>query len=649
MKLFADGVAELCFERADSPINKFDALTMTELREALQVIASEPRVLGLLATSAKDVFVVGADITEFVAMFDQPVAELASGVRRSSEVFVTLEDLQIPTVAAINGYALGGGFEFALACCIRVMSDVAHVGLPEVSLGVIPGFGGTVRMCRTAGIARAIDWVTSGKPADAQAALAARAVDSVVAAPRLREHALEQLRLCMGGRIDWRSLREGKLGPVKAHLAERAAVFAESRSRILPHCPPHQPAAAIALDAMEQGAALERGAALDIESMAFAQVAKTQAAAALVQKFLNGQQVKRLANRAAKGGTEVASVGILGDRDFDNWLAVMVAQAGLCVQVPTASIALIDDLIDGVSHAGADQRQTLRDRIQAPVSAAGQWTLDTVIAPTELQLEPASSWQVSAKTVPTPRTVLIAGCSGDLRLKACAANLHEPGALAGLHFPQPVEDTQIVEVVRGVQTSDAAVAAATGFALRLGKTPIVVQDHQGYVVNRMRAAYVRAALCVMEQGVLPARVDRILADFGWRFGPVRLMDIMGMDQVNKQACALSESLVQEGTQNLSDDEVVERVMLAFLVEAVRLLEEAVVSTAAEVDIAALQGVGCPAWIGGPLTYADWLGLAAVVKKCDALKEHHPACAPTARMRAMEVAGDRFYPAMATSP
>ncbi|HSV81336.1 MAG TPA: enoyl-CoA hydratase-related protein, partial [Ramlibacter sp.] len=422
-----DGLAELCFDRQGESVNKFDQRTTTELMEAVARIAATPEVRGLLCTSAKGVFVVGADINEFGARFQLPEAALALDVQGCNVPFVALEDLRIPTVAAINGYALGGGLEFALACALRVMSSAAQVGLPEVKLGLFPALGGTVRLPRVAGTATAIEWITSGEPRDAAAALAARAVDAVCAPEALRETALGCLRQAVRGDIAWADRQRAKCSPLAEDAALRQRLYDAACAQLEPMAR-HQPAALAAVELMARCAPLERQAALVEESVSFARIAKTQAAAALVQTFLSDQRVRKLA------------------------------------------------------------------RQRGDAVAAGRERL----------------------------------------------------------------------------------------------------------VGRARAAFEGAARRLLAEGAAPAQIDGALQEFGWSDVPWR------------------EQHAADGGRAapaFSSREIGERPLLALTVEAARALDDAVVSTPAEADIALLQGLGVPPHIGGALQWADWVGLPEVLRRC----------------------------------
>lgn len=289
----AGGFVELRFERRDGTVNMFDQRTVAELDAARARLQALPWLRGILVTSGKDVFIVGADITEFTATFALPRPALLDYLRRSNEVFLRFEALDVPSVAAINGFALGGGLEFALVATHRVMADGARIGVPEVGLGLMPGFGGTVRLPRVAGLAHAMEWISDGAPRGAGEALRCGVVDRICAPAELRDEALELLHSAAG----WRERRASKRQPlavVSAHVvAERRAVVASE----VPAC---LPAAAACVELLAQSVHMDAAGAQEAEAHAFATLAKSQAAGALVRNFINQQAVKRLAKQLAR-------------------------------------------------------------------------------------------------------------------------------------------------------------------------------------------------------------------------------------------------------------------------------------------------------------------------------------------------------------
>jgi 3-hydroxyacyl-CoA dehydrogenase/enoyl-CoA hydratase/3-hydroxybutyryl-CoA epimerase/enoyl-CoA isomerase len=701
----AVGLVELRFDRQGDAINKLDARTVDEFRQAIDAIAAAPAVRGVLVTSAKDVFIVGADITEFGVKFQQEPQQIAAGVRESNAMVNRFEDLPIPSVVAINGFALGGGLELALLGALRVMSETAQVGVPEVKLGLFPGFGGTVRLVRVAGLATAFDWVAGGKPAKAAQALAAGVVDEVAAPEALRARALALLQSAVRGEVDWAARQQRKRAALPlaadAVAAELATALAAAR-----RAAPHQPAAQIALEMMAEGASLARDRAIDLESAAFGRVAKTQAAASLVRAFLNDQAVKKLHKRHAREGRPVQHAAVLGAGTMGGGIAFTSALRGVPVRMkdiaqPALDLGLAEaekQLARQVKNGRLkpEKAQAVRAAITAQLDEAGFEALDCVIEAIVENLDvkrrvlAALEGSVGADTV-------IASNTSSLRIDDIAQPLARPENFVGMHFFNPVPVMPLVEVIRGSRTSPQAVSTAVAYAAAMGKVPIVVQDGPGFLVNRILTPYVNAFVQLVADGADFEQVDRVMEAFGWPMGPAYLQDVVGMDvgahvfdviaagyperirPVERNAIrtlvaagrfgqktgggfydyqadpagkprkasspaarALVAALQTGGARDFTDAEIVERMMLPMVIEAAHALEEGVVATPAELDTALLLGIGFPAYAGGPLQYADWLGLPQVVALCEKYTAFGPPYQPTARMRAMAAQGSRYH-------
>jgi len=702
------GVYELVFDREGEAINKLDERTVRELREATALLAAQSGLRGVLVSSPKDVFIVGADITEFGAKFAHPAEVIAADVARSNEVFVAFEDLPVPTVVAINGFALGGGLEMAVSASLRVMSSAAQIGVPEVKLGLFPGFGGTVRLSRLAGPALACDWVVSGKPQKAPAALAAGVVDAVAEPDQLRAQALDLLARAMRGEVDWQANQQRKRQPVNLPAAERQAVFDAALKAVAASSAPHQPAARIAVEMMAEAAACDRAGALALEAQAFGRVARTQAAVAMVQTFLNDQSVKKIAKRHAKAARPVKTAAVLGAGIMGGGIAYTSALKG----VPARMKDIAQPALDlGMAEAGKLlQRQVKAGRL--PEAKARQ-----VLASITPQLDHAGFDGVDVvveaivENLAVKRQVLadlegrigadtlIASNTSSLRIDDMATALQRPERFVGMHFFNPVHVMPLVEVVCGSRTSDEAVSTAVAYAAAMGKTPIVVRDCPGFLVNRVLTAYIRGFLELVRDGADFVRVDQVMEAFGWPMGPAYLEDVVGMDVGSHVSDVISagypvrmprlehdalrlmaqkgrfgqkngigfyryetdpagkprrspapdshellRAVQPQGPRDFSEADIVDRMMLPMIVEAAHALEEGVVASAAELDMAMLLGIGFPAYAGGPLKFADWLGLAEVVARCERWQHLGAAYAPTERMRAMAAAGARFYPA-----
>ncbi|MDP3806140.1 fatty acid oxidation complex subunit alpha FadB [Hydrogenophaga sp.] len=703
------GVCELCFDRQGDAINKFDDRTVDELRQAVAVLAGHAGLRGVLISSAKEVFIVGADITEFGAKFSQPAELIAASVAQSNTVFVALEDLPVPTVVAINGFALGGGLELALAGSLRAMSRTAQVGVPEVKLGLFPGFGGTVRLSRLAGPAVACDWVTTGQPQSADAALAAGVVHAVVAPDALRGAALDLLHQAMNGAVDWAAQQQRKRDPVPLSAPEQAAVFDAALAQTAPLSARQQPAAQRAVQMMAEAAGLDRSAALALEARVFGEVASTQAARALVQAFLNEQAIKRLSRRHAQAGAPVRSAAVLGAGIMGGGIAYTSALRGVPVRMKDIAQPALDLGMGEAAKQLARRVKTGRlaqarangvlAAIRPQTDHSGFDAVDCVIEAIVENLGIKQQVLADLENRVAPGT-LIASNTSSLRIDDLAPALQRPENFVGMHFFNPVHMMPLVEVVRGSRSSDAAVSTAVGYAVAMGKTPIVVRDCPGFLVNRVLTAYMRGFLLLVADGADFVQVDRTMEAFCWPMGPAYLEDVVGMDtgshvsdvisagypermpHIEHDALrlmaregrygqkngigfyryetdaqgkprrspapdtpALLARLQPHGPRAFTDAEIVDRMMLPMVVEAVHALEEGVVGTAAELDTALQLGLGFPAYAGGPLQYADWLGLAEVVARCDRLAPTlGAALQPTARMRAMAARGERFHTA-----
>lgn len=703
---FDGGIVELCFNAKQDAINKLDTQTVTEFRQVTEILSAVSGIKGVLITSAKDVFIVGADIKGFDRIFKQTAEEIAADVLKKNDIFVAFDDLPFPSVVAINGFALGGGLELALSASYRVMSTAAQVGLPEVKLGLFPGFGGTVRMCRIAGPAVATDWVVSGKPAKGPAALAAGVVDELCEPTELRARALAVLEEAMSGQRDWRAVQRRKQAPVALQDDELKGIFDAAHLKAQGLAAAHQPAASIAVEMMAQASRVDRSQALALEAQAFGRVAKTQAASSLVQLFLNDQIVKKRGRQFTGQARPVKQLGVLGAGIMGGGIAYVNALRGTPVVLKDISPAQLDLGLTEASKLLAKQvkagrlTQSAADQVQAAIQPRlndeGLGQVDMVIEAIIERLEIKQQVLKTLEGVVRPDTV-IASNTSSLRIDDIASALQRPENLVGMHFFNPVPAMPLVEIVKGSRSSNEAVATAVAQAVAMGKTPIVVQDCPGFLVNRLITPYVAGFLQLIADGADFEEVDKVMEAFGWPMGPAYLQDVVGMDtsvhvaeviaagypermkpvaanavrllvdhkrygqksgsgfyqyvageggRLQKQhapeAHALLAAIQPSGGRRFEASEVEDRMMLPLIVEAAHALEEGVVETPAELDTAMLLGLGFPAYLGGPLKYADWLGLTEVVARCDRYAHLGPAYQATPRMREMARDGARYH-------
>lgn len=699
-----DGLIELHFQRGDETVNKLDKRTVNELRQASEFLAMQPAVRGVLVTSGKEVFIVGADIGEFGELFKLPEQALELDSLKSNSAFTAFEDLPVPTVVAINGYALGGGLEMALSGDYRVLSSQAQIGLPEVKLGLFPGFGGTVRLPRVASADVAIEWITSAKVQKSSSALAAGVVDQVVEPEVLRDTALKLLREAVEGTLDWKSRRARKLRPLPTP-AKR--LFEAAKGPIQARSPKHQPAALAALELMALAAGESREGAQALECKAFARIAKSQAAASLVQAFLNEQKLKKTFRAHVDQSRKLTLGAVLGAGIMGGGIAYTSALRGTPVRLKDIAQAQLD--------LGIGEAQKLLAR-QVKNGRLGEEKAPGILASITPQLDYTGFEQVDmaveavVENLKVKHAVLcelesvtrddcvIASNTSSLRIDDLAAPLARPQNFIGMHFFNPVPVMALVEVIQGEKTSDEAVSTAVGYALAMGKTPIVVKDCPGFLVNRILTPYIMGFTRLVADGADFAVVDRVLEAFGWPMGPAYLQDVVGMDTGNhvveiisagypqrmsrqsKDAVALMvengrfgqknglgfyryeadpngkpkkiaavdtykllAAVQPVGRQDFDPETIIERCMLPLILEAVHCLEEGVVASATELDTALLLGIGFPAYLGGALKYADWLSLPHLVALCDTYApELGPMYQATDTLRVMAAQGRTFY-------
>jgi len=675
LKRLDDGIVELCFDRQGESVNKFDRLTLAELAAAAAELKNDGGLKGLLVTSAKPVFIVGADILEFGENFAQPAEKILEWGLETNKIFSAIEDLPVPSVTAINGIALGGGLEMALTTDYRVMADSAAIGLPETKLGIIPGFGGTVRLPRLIGADNAIEWIAGGTHNKAPAALKAGAVDGVVAGDKLRDAALGLLKAAIAGDYDWQARRAQKTGPLKLNMIESMMVFETAKGFIAGKAGKHYPAPLTAVKGIQKAASMSRDDAIRVEAEGFVKLAKTTVADALIGLFLNDQLLKKKAKAAGKIAKPVEQAAVLGAGIMGGGIAYQSASKGTPIIMKDIAPAQIDL---GLSEANKLLGKLVK---RGKIDAAKMGKALSNIRPTLTYGDFGNVNMVVEAVVENPKikqavlaevegeveeNTIIASNTSTISISFLAQALKRPENFCGMHFFNPVHKMPLVEVIRGEKTSEEAIATTVAYATAIGKQPIVVNDCPGFLVNRVLFPYFAGFQGLVNDGVDFRRIDKVMEGFGWPMGPAYLLDVVGMDTAHHAQAVMAEGFpermaataktsldvmfdnqrlgqkngkgyyvyqmdkkgrpqkvvdesvfdmikpVQTGAKEVSDEEIIERMMLPMIFETARCLDENIVETANEADMGLILGIGFPPFRGGALKYADTLGLANVV-------------------------------------
>ncbi len=667
-----DGIAELVFS-APGSVNKLDTATVASLGEALGVVEKQADLKGLLLRSDKAAFIVGADITEFLSLFQVPQEQLSQWLHFANSVFNRLEDLPVPTISAVNGYALGGGCECVLATDYRLATPELRIGLPETKLGIMPGFGGSVRMPRLLGADSALEIIAAGKDVDAAQALKIGLVDGIVKPEKLRDGAVAILRQAINGDLDWKAKRQPKLEPLKLSKIEAAMSFSIAKAMVMQTAGKHYPAPLTAVKTIEAAAKYGREEALKLENQSFVPLAHTNEARALVGIFLNDQYVKGQAKKLTKDTDAPKQAAVLGAGIMGGGIAYQSAWKGvpvimkdindksLTLGMNEAAKLLNKQLergkIDGLKLAG------VIGTIHPTLDYAGFERVDVVVEAVVENPKVKKAVLTETESRVRPDTVLASNTS-TIPISELASVLQRPENFCGMHFFNPVHRMPLVEIIRGEKTADSTIAKVVAWASKMGKTPIVVNDCPGFFVNRVLFPYFAGFSQLLRDGADFRKIDKVMEkQFGWPMGPAYLLDVVGIDTAHHAQAVMAEGFpqrmqkdyrdaidalfdagrfgqkngqgfwrykedskgkpkkeedsavdellagVSQPKRDFSDEEIIARMMIPMVNEVVRCLEEGIIASPAEADMALVYGLGFPPFHGGAFRWLDTQGSA----------------------------------------
>lgn len=645
LEIDADCIAWLTFDLQGSSTNTLGSAALRELDARVAEIATA-RPRALVIRSGKDNgFVAGADVNEFTTLADP--AQAYGLVRSGQQVLERLGCLPLPKVAAIHGFALGGGLELALACDYRIGADDGrlNLGLPEVLLGIHPGFGGTVRAPQLLGATAALDLMLTGRSLRGAEALRLGLVDRLVPRaelmaaaraialdppPRRRATWLQQL-------AGWPLLRQLVAAQARRQVARRVR-------------PEHYPAptAIIRLWARHGG----RGtAAREAEARSIAELLTGEVSRNLVRVF----QLQNRLKAQGDGGHRFGHVHVVGAGVMGGDIAAWCAARGLTVTLQDRELRYVEPALARAREFFA--RRGGRDaesRLQADVEGTGVALADVVI---EAIFENADAKrELYARLEPRMQPdALLATNTSSIMLEDLARDLADPGRLVGLHFFNPVAKMQLIEIISARNTRTAVAADALAFARRLDKLPVPCRSAPGFVVNRILMPYLNEAMLAADEGIPLALIDRAATDFGMPMGPIELADTVGLDialHVGRILAAAWDRPTAQGTARLVEAgrlgrksgqgyyewrdgrpvrppattaapaDLTDRLILQYLNEAVACLRDGVVADADLLDAAMIFGTGFAPFRGGPLHYARARGTAAIVTRLEELAGRH---------------------------
>jgi 3-hydroxyacyl-CoA dehydrogenase/enoyl-CoA hydratase/3-hydroxybutyryl-CoA epimerase len=691
-------LAVLWFDLPGEKVNKFSTTVMTEFASVVDELERAKDIKRVIVASGKPaIFIAGADVSEFSKATSAEQAR--EYTRFGQQTIHRFSKLPQVTVAAINGAALGGGCELAISCDYRVMSDSpkAQIGLPETKLGIYPAWGGTTKLPRLIGLPAALDIILNGKTVDGKRAKRMGLVDDVVPAPILldvaRQFAAKPKRRGSGRTTFF----------VEGNPLARRVIFSKARRAVMEQTHGHYPAPLKAIDVMEYGmsAGVERGLAREVDEVVPLIVGSAggsgDVAQNLIRLFFLMEDAKK--ERIAATPIDVRDAGVLGAGIMGGGIAQLIADK------TDASVRMRDinwKAIAGGMKAAAkiwkkkvERRRMTKVEMQrdlARITATTDWSgfercdlvVEAVVENVEIKRQVLREFEAVAK----PGAIFATNTS-TLPITDIAAQAGRPENVVGMHFFNPVDRMPLVEVIRGAKTSDAAMATVANFARKLGKTVVYCNDGPGFVVNRILGPYMNESGFLLEEGNTIESIDKAMVDFGMPMGPMALLDEVGIDVAAKVARILGaafgdrvelshvvDSLYADGrygrkngkglylyeagkrqgpdpsvykllgikaTHPADGPAVVERMIFAMVNEAAMILDEKIVASAPELDLAMIMGTGFPPFRGGLLRYADKLGLPYIMARLDDMANRHgKRFLATAALRKLAEQDGKFY-------
>jgi 3-hydroxyacyl-CoA dehydrogenase/enoyl-CoA hydratase/3-hydroxybutyryl-CoA epimerase/enoyl-CoA isomerase len=699
-----DGVAIVTFDLPGARANTLGRAVFEEFEQLVRTLSSRTDLRGLILRSGKPgMFIAGADIKEIGGghVDADAVRKIA---KRGHDLVASFESLPFPTVAAIDGSCMGGGLELALGCDYRLAgtNPKTEIGLPEVKIGILPGWGGTQRLPRVIGPSLAAEMICSGEPAKADRAKNIHLILDVVPSDRLIPEAMRVIAWA-NETGEWKKLRHRKQQPVGLTEEQAMFAFAVARAQVQAKAGKDYPAPLAALTAIEKGCnqSLEDG--LKVETEAFVPLVGSPVSRNLIAVFFMTQ---RLAKDPGVSDDKVQpravnQVGVIGAGIMGGGIAGACVRRGVPALITDTFPAAVEKGVTNIAKsmqgrveagkmAPADMAGALA-RLSTSMTLAALADRDVVIeAVTEDEKVKVKLFAEIEKVLPPGGT--LASNTSTISITRMAREIKHPENFAGMHFFNPVERMQLVEVIRGEKTSDATVATLVALGKRIGKTPIVVRDCPGFLVNRILFPYLNEALVMLEEGAAPRALDKAGLAFGMPMGPITLEDVVGLDTsllagnvvntaftdrsaktkildelvaakrfgqksgagfysyakgprgIDDPALTPFLEKVRKGNRELSGEEMTDRLFLPMLTEASRLLEEGIVRDPADVDMGLILGIGFPPFRGGILRWADDLGLPAVVEKLKKYESLGKRFSPTEQIRRLAAERKGFYKA-----
>ena len=667
-----DGVAVITL--VNPPVNGLGFAVRTGLQAAFETAANDDAIRALVITGSGRMFSGGADIREF----GQPPPP---GTPYLPGLLDEIEALEKPVVAAIHGVALGGGCELALGCHVRLAAPGTRVGLPEVTLGILPGAGGTQRMPRLIGVPAALDLIVSGKMVPAAKAKALGILDEIVEG-NVVEAAVALARRMVDERLPIR--RASALDDRIAEVRGTPEIFADFKKKMARRARGFE-APYACVDCIEAAVALPFAEGLAKERETFLQLVASDQSKAQRHAFFAEREVAKIPDVPKGTPTRpVTTAAVIGCGTMGGGIAMNFANAGIPVTVFEVSEETLDKGLGIVrknyaatvskGRLSQEQMDTRLGLISSTVDYADLADADVVIEAVfeDMALKKEIFGKLDAACKPE---AILASNTSTLDVNEIAAATNRPGQVIGTHFFSPANVMRLMENVRGAATSPETIATIMKLSKTIGKVGVLVGVCDGFVGNRMLYAYRRQADFLLEEGALPHQIDTVIYDFGMPMGPYAMGDLAGLDvgwrirqgqaatrpkhlrhsTVADRVCELGRfgqktgagwhryapgsrtpipdpvveelilSISKEGgftRRTITDQEILERCMYPLVNEGAKILEEGLALRASDIDIIWIYGYGFPRYRGGPMFWADLVGVKTIYDVMSRLHDEH---------------------------
>lgn len=698
-------VALLTLDMPGKGANVLSGNVLDELESKLDALQDRSDLAGLIFISAKpNIFIAGADLREFASSISTITEDQTFVMcQRGQKLFGRLSKMPFPTVAAIDGTCVGGGAELAIWCDRRIMTTNPRTdfGFPEVKLGIFPGWGGTARAPRMIGLGNAVEMITGGDAIDAKSAWSMGLCSDVVEGEQLLSAAISMVRDEQTSK-QYLEDRKSWSAPIEISDTELGFLNATASAMIQQQTKGQYPAPVAALETMMKTARLDSDQACELEARGMAKMFGSPVNAALLNIFFLTDNNKR--DKGVDGDvatSKIESVSVIGAGIMGAGIAAANVKKKLNVTISDANREALGrgvaEVLSDVSYNKQTRRGDVKRAVQfAPflngtVSQEEVASSDVVI---EAIVENADvKKSVYARLEPLMRDdAILASNTSTIPITDLAKDLNKPERFCGIHFFNPVRKMKLVEIIRGEQTNDETIATAVQYAKSIGKSPIVVNDGPGFLVNRLLLPYMNESLLLISEGAKIADVEKASKKFGMPMGPITLYDVVGLDTAmyagrtmweafpdRITASPILPALVKAGrlgqksgkgffsyenpkrkgtpdpelakyvdpymaatTKEFTLPEITDRLFLPMLLEATRVLEDRIVRDVRDIDLGLIFGLGFPPFKGGLLHWADTLGAKQIVEMLKPFEDQGDRMKPTDLLNRMAADDQKFY-------